>query len=159
MKNTSYTVDEAKKKLEHYCSYQERCHQEVENKLKEMKMISLAQESIIEHLLKHDFLNEERFAQTFARGKFRIKKWGKMRIIRELKFKNITEYNIKNALKEIDDDEYYSTFNTLAEKRFLVLKESNSYKKRKKLTNYLMYRGWESSLIYEKVQELIPLKF
>jgi len=154
-KKIFYTVEEAKKKMEGYCSYQERCHKEVEIKLNEMKLIDIAKEAILLHLLEHDFLNEERFSKTYARGKFRIKKWGKQRITRELKSKNISDYNIKSAMKEIDESEYYTTFDKLAEKRFSELTESDIFKKRKKLANYLLYRGWESDLVYKKVVELI----
>ncbi len=152
----SYTVDEAKARLESYCAYQERCHKEVHQKLWEMKMIPEAQELIILHLLKHDFLNESRFAQAFARGKFNHKKWGKQRIVRELKFKDISKYNIDLGLKEISEEDYINTFNTLAEKRLLQLSpEKNLQKKRKKFADYLLYRGWESFLVYDKVRELI----
>ena len=151
----TYTVEEAKRAIERYCVYQERCHKEVEQKLKEYRMIPEAIAVIIVHLLEHNFLNEERFSQSFARGKFRIKKWGKTRITRELKFRDISAYNIKSALKEIDENDYLETFNTLAEKRFEAVSEPNKYKKKKKVADYLLYRGWESSLVYSKVNELI----
>ncbi len=151
----TYTVEEAKRALERYCVYQDRCHKEVEQKLRDYRMIPEACEIIIIHLIEHHFLNEERFSKSFARGKFRIKKWGKQRIVRELKFRNISEYNIKTALKEIDEDDYLKTFHQLAEKRFLAITEANKYKKKKKLTDYLLYRGWETNLIYEKVDNLI----
>ena len=154
--NKTYTVDEAKSKLEHYCAYQERCHKEVQQKLYEMRMIPEAIDDIIHHLLQHNFLNESRFAQAFARGKFRSKKWGKQRIVRELKSRQISQYNIKLALKEIPEDEYLATFDNLAEKRLLQLeKESDFQKKRKKFADYLFYRGWESELVWEKVRELM----
>lgn len=155
IQNTSYTLEEARRKLEGYCSYQERCHKEVDRKLTEMNVIPLVREEIIIHLMKHDFLNEERFAKSFARGKFNIKKWGKVRIVRELKQRNITAYNIKTALEEITAENYMFVFNTLAEKRCETIKESNIYKKRKKLADYLLYRGWESDLVYHKIKELI----
>ena len=151
----SYTVEEAKRAVEKYCAYQERCHKEVDQKLYNINMIPEARELIIVHLIEHNFLNEERFAKSYARGKFRIKKWGKQRITRELKFRNISAYNIKSALKEINETDYSSTFNLLAEKRYAAIKESNKYKKRKKLADYLLYRGWESNLVYAKVNELI----
>ena len=151
-----YTVEKTKKKMEYYCAYQERCHQEVENKLIKEGVTGEAKEYILLYLLENDFLNEERFSKAFARGKFRIKKWGKQRIIRELKFRNISDYNIASALKEIDEDEYYTTFDELARKRILNSKETDSYKKRKKLADYLLYRGWEATLVYDKVMELIP---
>ena len=152
----TYTLNEAKKKLKHYCAYQERCHQEVRQKLKEMHMIPEVIDHIIVHLLEHNFLNEERFAKTFVRGKFRIKKWGKYRLTLELKKRNITKHNINLAINQISSDEYLETFNELAEKKAISLRETNKWKKKKKLIDYLLYRGWESHLVYEKVNELIP---
>ncbi len=150
------TVTEAIKKMEYYCAYQERCHRDVLQKLKTMSLIPEAKEKILLHLLEHNFLNEERFAKSYSRGKFVIKKWGRQRIIRELKNKEISAYNIKNALLEIPEADYMSTFHELAEKKCKSIQESNAFKKRKKLMDYLAYRGWETHLIYEKVQELIP---
>ena len=152
----TYSVEEARKKLERYCSYQDRCHQEIERKLFEMNMIVDARELIIISLIENDFLNEERFSKSFARGKFRIKKWGKRRITRELKSKNISDYNINIALKEISDEAYYKAFDELAIKRLHQIEEENRFKRRKKLADYLLYRGWENSLVYEKTMELIP---
>lgn len=154
--NKTFTVTEASSRMEYYCAYQERCHKEVNQKLREMKMIPEAVEQIILHLLQHDFLNETRFAQAFARGKFNAKKWGKQRIARELKMRNISTYNINLALKEISESDYLNTFQLLSEKRLEQLtSEKNLQKKRKKLADYLLYRGWESGLVYEKVRELI----
>ena len=151
----SYTLEEAKRALERYCVYQDRCHKEVISKLYDCNMIPETHDIIIVHLIQHDFLNEERFSKSYARGKFRIKKWGKVRIVRELKFRNISAYNVKTALKEIEESDYFNTFNTLALKKFDTITESNPYKKKKKLADYLLYRGWESNLVYEKVNELI----
>ena len=119
--------------MEGYCAYQERCHKEVRQKLKEMRMIPEAIDQIINHLLQHNFLNETRFSQAFARGKFRTKKWGKIRIVRELKFREISKYNISIALQEITQAEYQKTFHELAEKRISqITSEENLQKKRKK---------------------------
>jgi len=145
-----YTVEEAKRSIEKYCAYQERCHKEVSQKLRTMGMISLVIDEIIGHLLEHNFLNETRFAQAFARGKFKQKKWGKNRVLRELKQRNISAYNLTLALKEIDEKEYLNTFNILAKKRIQQLTtETNLQKKKKKFADYMLYRGWESHLIYE----------
>lgn len=152
----TYTVEEAKRSIEHYCAYQERCHQEVTNKLYTMRMIPEAIDVIIVHLLKHDFLNETRFAQSYARGKFNIKKWGRQRLKLELKKRDISKYNIDLAMKEISDADYFQTFEILAEKRLNAISETNKWKKRKKLADYLLYRGWESHLVYAKAAELIP---
>ena len=121
-----------------------------------MHMIRDAIDLIIHHLLQHDYLNETRFSQAFARGKFRTKKWGKIRIIRELRLRDISKYNIDLAMKEIPDNDYITTFEELVEKRFRQLtSENNLQKKRRKLADYLLYRGWESDLVWEKVRELI----
>jgi len=151
----SFTVDEIKKKLEHYCVYQDRCQKEVATKMKEYLLIPEAKDLIFLHLIQHNFLNEERFAKSFARGKFRIKQWGKERIIRELKFKEISAYNIKTGLKEIDDDEYQETLYKITKNRNELIKETNRFKKKKKLTDFLMRKGYETSLIYKVVNEII----
>ena len=150
----TYTVAEAKQKLENYCAYQERCHQEVRRKLRSMGMIPLAIDDIMVHLIKNNFLNEERFARSYARGKFRVKKWGRIRIERELKARGLSDYTIEAGLDEIDEDEYMDTFETLAEKKYATIKDTNPYKAKAKLANYLLYRGWETDLVYEKINEL-----
>lgn len=151
----SYTVDEATKVMENFCAYQERCHKEIEQKLYDLNMIQAAKEKIILHLMQHNFLNEERFAKAFVRGKFSIKKWGRIKIISDLKFKNISSYNIKTALKEINPDEYHNTLEQLATKKVPLIKEANLYKKRNKLSTFLISKGYESSLVYEVVKSLI----
>lgn len=155
-KTETYTLSEATKKLESYCAYQERCHKEVVQKLRGMNMIPEAIDEIVAHLIQENYLNEERFAQSYARGKFNIKKWGRNRIVNELKFRGISKYNIKSALKEIEDSVYLSTLDALSIKRLSAIKETDCQKRRKKLADYLLYRGWESHLVYAKVKELIP---
>ncbi|WP_036380398.1 regulatory protein RecX [Muricauda sp. MAR_2010_75] len=151
----SYTLSEATKKMEHYCAYQERCHYEVIEKLKGMRMIPEAIDQIVGHLIQENYLNEERFARSFARGKFKIKKWGRKRIVLELKKREISAFNIKSALSEIGDEDYHDALTELAQKRLGQIKEQNIQKRKKKLADYLLYRGWESHLVYEKLQELI----
>lgn len=99
-------------------------------------------------------MNEERFASIFSISKFHQKKWGKIRIKNELKARKISDYLVTKALKEIPADEYEMTFETLAEKHWENITESNSLKKRKKFCDYLLRKGWESERIYEKVKEL-----
>jgi len=153
--NKTYTVEEALSKLQNYCSYQERCHQEVRRKLVSMRMIPEAIDQIIVALLDHNFLNEERFAKAYVRGKFRIKKWGRRRLTLELKKKEIGIFNINQAISQINELDYLEVFNDLAESRLVFIKESNKLKKKKKLADYLLYRGWESHLVYQKVNELV----
>jgi len=152
----AYSITEATRKLEGYCAYQERCHKEVIQKLRDMRMIPEAIDQIVTHLIQENFLNEERFAQAFARGKFTIKKWGRNRIVNELKQRNISRFNIKTALKEIDSFFYLDTLDKLSKKRLSQITETNLQKRRKKLADYLLYRGWESHLVYQKIKELIP---
>ena len=154
MNKQVFTVEEIKRKMEHYCVYQDRCHKEIEAKLREYRLIPEAREHILLHLLEHNFLNEERFSRSFARGKFRIKKWGKERIVRELKFRDISTYNIKSALKEIDEEEYIKTLYELVEKKNASVTETNYFKRKKKIADYLLYRGFESNLVYEALKTI-----
>lgn len=157
-KKLTFTVEEARKKLENYCAYQDRCHQEVEKKLYEMHMIPEAKELILLHLMEFNYLNEERFAKSFARGKFRIKKWGKQRIIRELKYKDVSVYNIKKGLEEINDDDYIKTLEEIAIRKRDSVSEKNKFKKSQKITNFLLYRGFENDLVYQVVREIMDKK-
>lgn len=148
------TVTEALKKMEHYCAYQERCHKEVEQKMRTWNLIPEAKEIILLHLMQENYLNEERFAQSFARGKFRMKKWGKQRIVRELKLRDISTYNIKVALQEIPETEYTQTFYELVDKFINRNKNLELSKLKTKLIAYLQYRGWESQLIFDTIHHL-----
>ena len=145
----SYSVKEATKKLMHFCAYRDRSHKEVEEKLKEMRMIPEARAQIIMQLIQENYLNEERFAESFARGKFRIKKWGRRKIVQELKQRDISKRNIETALKEINDEEYYKTFLDLISKKERQVKENNFLKRKKKLADYMISKGYEFSLIYD----------
>ena len=150
----SISISEIVQKLEYYCSYQERCHTEVRAKLKEFTVSE--NEKIIVHLINENFLNEERFASVFAIGRFHQKKWGRIRIKNELKVRKISDYLITKSLKEIPETEYETTFHLLAEKHWNAITEKNGLKKRKKLCDYLLRKGWESNLVYEKVKQLEP---
>ena len=153
-KKESLTVAEAQKKMEYFCSYQERCHKEVMTKLMELDMIPEAKDIIITRLIEHNYLNETRFAKSFARGKFRIKKWGKNRILRELKMRQISEYNIIKGIKEISANEYENTFFELFEKKRKHFAHLPKLKQKKKIFSYLYYRGWESQKIYEALKQI-----
>ena len=144
----------ARQKMEFYCSYQERCHQEVQEKLYSYDLSEKERNQIIVHLIEHNFLNEERFARSFTRGKHRIKHWGKIRIVNELKQRQISAPNIKCALTEIPEEEYQDTFDKLAEKHWETIRETNALKKKKKFCDYLLRKGWESNLVYGKMKEL-----
>ncbi len=154
MKKKILTLLEAQKKMEHYCAYQDRCHKEVVKKLQELGMIPISVDTIVSKLVEDNYLNETRFAQSYARGKFRIKKWGKIRIRRELKARDLSDYNIKKGLEEIPDLDYNTTFWALFEKRKKEVYENIPSVQKKKIISYLVYRGWELEKIYEAMQEI-----
>lgn len=150
----SYSVTEALQKLRRYCVYQERCHKEVQQKLRLMHMIPQAVEQIIGTLVEENYLNESRFALEFAHGKFTNKHWGKLRITRELKAKGITDYDIRHALAAIDASTYKATLDGISEKKWNQLKGNSDQVKKQKLYQYLAYRGWETELIYDQLEQL-----
>ena len=150
----SYSLEQALSRLQRYCTYQDRCHIEVERKLTEMRMIPQAKEQIIMSLIEDDYLNEERFALAFVKGKFRIKKWGRIRLKAELKKRKISKYLIKSALEQISEKDYLFTFEELANRKANSIKADSILLKKKKLADYLIYRGWESSLVNDKVNQL-----
>lgn len=154
MDSNSLSISEIAQKLEYYCSYQERCHVEVNEKLKNFTITADDKDKIIVHLINENFLNEERFALVFSMGKFHQKKWGKIRIKNELKARKISDYLITKSLKEIPATEYEVTFHLLAEKHWDAITEKNALKKRKKCCDYLLRKGWESNWVYEKVKQL-----
>lgn len=154
MEKKSFNIQEIKQKLEYYCVYQERCFKEVEEKLKSFFLIEAAKEEILIHLIENNYINEERFACSFARGKHNYKNWGRIRIKNELKFRNISTRLIEIALKEIDNKLYEEKFNKLTENHWLSLKEPKGSKKNKKFIDYFLRRGFENNLIYEKLNEL-----
>ena len=154
MNNKDLTTKQIESKLQYYCSYQDRCHKEVIEKLKTFDIKSNESNEIISNLIKDNYLNESRFSENFVRGKFKIKNWGKVRIIRELKQRNISTYNINLGLKEIDNQEYQKKFDEIFKNKLSSLGNLNKIIKKKKIISYLLYRGWESNLIYLKINEI-----
>ncbi len=142
-------------KVRHYCSYQERCHSEVRNKLFELGARGLDLDNIIVRLIEDNFLNEERFAIAYAGGKFRQKKWGRIKITLELKARKISEYCIKKALKEIDEDDYIQTLDNIIYKKSGALKVKNTIAKKMKLATYGMSRGYEQDLVWSAVNRMV----
>ena len=142
-------IDEqmALEKAGHYCAYQERSQQEVRDKLYEWGLWPAAVENIIVKLIGDGFLNEERFAKAYAIGKFRQKAWGKIKIKQGLKLKKVPDVLIKKALISINYDDYFETLRTVIEKKAALLKETDAYKRRYKLHQYALSRGFESDLI------------
>jgi len=149
-----YDLNTAREKIQAYCAYQERCHMEVTMKLKSWGLIQEAIDLLIVELIQFNFLNEERYARSFARGKFRIKKWGKIKIRMALKKRDINFKCIDLSMLEIDDKTYLNTLKELLQKKNDILKETNSYKRKMKLIRYLVTIGYEYDLIHDALVEL-----
>jgi len=140
-------------KAEKYCAYQERCQQEVRDKLYEWGLYSNDIENIIAQLILDNFLNEERFAKAFAGGKFRIKKWGRVKIKFELKKRKISEYCIKKAIQEIKEDDYIETIKILIEKKAKDIKDVNLRIRNYKMVKYIASKGFEQDLIFDLLKQ------
>lgn len=147
-----YSNSEAFQKLMKYCAYQERCHQEVKNKLYEWGFYSEDIDEIIVRLIDENFINEERFARAYCRGKFRQKKWGRLKIIQGLKQKGISANLVKLALTEIEEEGYLQNLNYLIQKKSKLLKDKDSYKRNYKLANYAISKGYEGDLVWEVIR-------
>ena len=139
-------------KIKHYCSYQERCHSEVKEKLYGFGLNRAEVDELMSMLVEENYLNEERFAIQYAGGKFRMNHWGRNKIKQGLKQKHISDYCIKKAMKEIEEDEYLKLLNKLFEQKLATLKsEKNIFIKKRKLQDFLLQRGFESELISEAI--------
>jgi regulatory protein len=153
-----YSFLEAKAKLEALCAYQERCPYEMELKLQSWNFNSEQTSQLIADLIINNFLNEERFAAAYVSGKFTIKKWGRHKIKNQLKSKKISSYSIQKGLVEIDPDAYWATLESLAvkKKKELSEKKGNEWDQKKKITSFLLSRGYESDLIMEVISQIYP---
>ena len=143
------TPGQALTKAESTCAYQERCQQEMRDKLYEWGLYSTDVENIIAKLITDNFLNEERFAKAYAGGKFRIKKWGRVKIKIELKKRKISDYCIKKAMQEIDDKDYIKTIKDLIDKKSKEIKGGKDYIRKYKIAKYIASRGFEQDLIWD----------
>lgn len=154
MQKKFLTKEQALQKLRQYCAYQERSHYEVQQKLWDLGVRRAEHDEIISTLIEEDYLNEERFARAFAGGKFRMKDWGRKKIYYALKEKQVSEYSIKKAMKEIDDEEYKNVLKELAEKKYAALKSEQYLVRKKKTMDYLLQKGYEADLVTKAVNEL-----
>jgi len=141
-------------KLQRYCAYQERCHQEVRSKLISIKVYGDDLEEIISELISDNFLNEERFACAFARGRFRMKKWGRNKIKQHLKLKRISSYCLKKAMEEIDEEEYLSTLDDILRKKMEKHDDLNPLFAKDKAIQYAISRGYETSIVYDQIRSI-----
>ena len=147
----SFTFEEIKQKIVNYCVYQDRCHAEVEQKMREFLLIPEAKEEILLYLIKENYLNEERFTRSYVRGKFYIKKWGRNKIKVNLLQKGISEKLIIKAYGEIDDNEYLAAIKTILEKIIPTFKGLKEYQKKQKAIKYLLSKGYEYDLIVKQI--------
>jgi regulatory protein len=147
--NNEYSYQQALLKAERYCAYQERCTSEVLGKLEELHVSDEYMKNILECLYENDFLNEERFAKSFVRGKFRIKHWGRIKIKQELKKKRIADTIIKSAMQEIDAEHYIQILKDIATKKNKEIKDSNKLLRKQKLLRFLNSKGFEQDLIFD----------
>ncbi len=141
-------------KIKHYCGYSERCHYEVREKLFGMGLLKKDVELLLSRLIEEDYLNEERYAVLFAGGHFRQRKWGKTKIIYELRQKRVSEQNIKRALKEIGEDDYLQTLQKLAQAKWKSLKGEQYLVREAKTNAFLQQKGYEWPVIQKIISQL-----
>ncbi|MCW3462144.1 regulatory protein RecX [Chitinophaga nivalis] len=142
-------------KLRHYCAYQERSHYETRHKCLELGLRGAEVEEALATLVADNFLNEERFAKAFAGGKFRIRQWGRKKIILELKQKQVSAYCIKKAMEEIDENDYAAVLLKLADKKYRSLEREQPLKRKYKTMQHLLQKGFESDLISDALEQIV----
>jgi regulatory protein len=152
-KKKRYSPKEALLKIQHYCAYQERSHKEVKNKLYTYGLYSTEVDQILSQLITDGFLNEERFAKAFAGGKFRMKKWGRLKIKNELEHLGLTKNCIQRGLKEIELTDYSKTLKELLKKKWGEVKEENPFKKRDKVARFAISKGYEAEMVWEYLRD------
>jgi len=151
--NKVYTVKEATERIQSYCAIQDRCQWDVERKMKEWGISDEIIENILTDLILNKFVDEERFSESFCRGKFRIKKWGKVKIENELKIKNISKKCINKGLLQIEKKEYIKVLKDLYLKKRDSLKDTNQFIRKGKIAKHLQQKGFESKLIWELINK------
>ena len=147
-----YSLQQAMEKGRAYCTFQERCHQEMRDRLYSWGQHKDDVENTIAALIEDDFLNEERFAKAYARGKFRMKKWGRNKIVHQLKTRQVSDHCIRVGVAEIDDTEYHETLAGLVDKKMRSMNEPNEFIKKDKVSKYLIGRGFEADLVGEELK-------
>ena len=143
-----------KKKIEHYCAYQERCHLEVTNKLNKLGVFGDELDEYVCYLIDENFLSETRFSEAYVRGKFNNNNWGKVKISRELKLRNISDWNISNALSQINSEDYNNKLRKLCLK-LVNLSDKPEFELKNKVVKNLSYKGWEVDLVINTLNQLI----
>lgn len=153
MEKKSYTFEEIKQKMLNYCVYQDRCHYEVEQKMRDFLLIPEAKDEILLYLIQERYLDEERFVRSYIRGKFYMKHWGRYKIQLNLKQKQISEKLISRCWDEIDDNDYKKTIRSFIEKQQDNIKETNTFKKKNKIIKFLISKGFEYEVILDVMHE------
>lgn len=146
------TNDAILKKVLHYCTYQDRCTQEVITKLATFDMPDSEKKKMLKLLVDEGYLDDERYASTFVRSKIHLKKWGVNKIKMSLKMKGISEEIINDALSEIDPEIYKEELIKVLKSK--KINESDPYKKKAKLAQYAMQKGYEPNLVWDAVKNL-----
>lgn len=136
-------------KLQQYCVYQDRCHSEVRKKLISLKVYGDELEEVMSLLIQDKYLDELRYACSYARGKFRIKRWGWNKIKMNLKQKQVSDYCIRKSYNEIDLDEYYEVLTAIFQKKLESCKDENAYICKQKAIKYCLGRGYEMEKVLE----------
>ena len=149
--NLRPTIKMALEKGANFCAYQERSQNEVRQKLYDFKLDSDDVEEVLMMLIQEDFVNEERFAKAYCRGKFNQNKWGKTKIKQGLKQKKVSDRCIRIGLSEINIEKYQEVLTLLLSKKRETIKDKNQWAVKKKLLNYAIQKGYE----YEIIQNLI----
>ena len=153
IKKKFISAPEAFKKAIKYCDFQERCQQEVRDKLYDLGLHKKDVEQLISQLITEGYLNEERFAIAYAGGKFRIKQWGKTKIRYALKQKRISDYCINRALMQINESDYLKTINSVMESYAKKVKEKDLRKKNFKIAQHVVSKGFESELVWDQLRD------
>ena len=152
------TPQQATERIRRYCAYQERSHLEARKKLYSFGLYRNDVDDILATLITDGFLNEERFAKAFTGGKFRMKKWGRIKIIHGLESKGVSPNCIRIALREIDEESYIQTLRKLLQDKCLSLSEENPFALREKVSAYAIQKGYEPELVWKEIYDLIPKK-
>ena len=126
----------------------------MKEKLYELGVWKRDHDEIVSKLIEENYLNEERFAIAFAGGKFRVKEWGRVKIKYALRQKQVSDYCIKKALQQIDEDEYLEVLRKLTEERYASLKDKQYMVREKKTVDHLIQKGYEIPLINEVLKKI-----
>lgn len=142
----AYSEAELLAKAERYCAREEQCISTVRRKLHEWGATPACADTIVRHLLEERFVDERRYVRLYCQGKLRIQRWGRNKMAWELRGKGIADTLIAEGLDSLSDDEYQAALEKVARSKWAVL-QGDDYDRRRKLTAYLLSRGFTSDEI------------